>query len=106
MWPGLVLPGCTTLGTTRLRLPGYTTMYCTAALVTAALAHRELKSAMGSEMALRNSQNLLEVNLRETICLLAPLLVPCCKNQAVSKAQEYLHLSNPHQIPSRVGTLP
>ena len=65
-----------------------------------------LKGAMGSKKALRNSQNRTEVNLRRTICLLAHLLEPCCKNRPSPKAPDYLHLSNPYSILSRVRTLP
>ena len=53
---------------------------------------------MGSNKALRNSQEQPQVILEQTIWALAPNLVPCCKNQAVPKAQEYLRLSNPCRI--------
>ena len=66
----------------------------------------EQKSAMGSKKTLRNSQTKVEVNLRQTIWLLARLFGPCCKNHLVSKAPDYLALSNPCKILSRVGTLP
>ena len=60
----------------------------------------------GSKWTLRNSQMAPEVNLRRTIWVLAPYLVPCCKNQLVPKAPDCLGLSNPCRILSRVGTLP
>ena len=43
--------------------------------------------AMGSKYGVRNSQTALEVNLEETIWLLAAILLVCCKNQLYQKAQ-------------------
>ena len=64
------------------------------------------KCAMGSKVALRNSQMGYEVNLEPTICLLAAILGACCKNHLVPKAPRYLDLSNPGRILLRVGPLP
>ena len=61
---------------------------------------------MGSKKGVRNSLMDPEVNLELTIWLLAPYLVPCCKNQACQKAPDYLHLSNPREILSGVLPLP
>jgi len=61
---------------------------------------------MGSKIDLRNSQKALEVNLSETICALAPFLGPCCKNHLVPKAPDYLGLSIPPNILSRLVLLP
>ena len=65
-----------------------------------------LKCAMGSKRGVRTAGTALEVNLGETICLLAPFLRPCCKNQPVSKAPGCLDLSNPCRILLRVVLLP
>ena len=61
---------------------------------------------MGSRKALRNSQKAPEVSLERTICLLAAFSSPCCKNQPVLKAPDYLHLSNPREILLRMDPLP
>ena len=76
-----------------------------------ALLHRPYEltlrtGAMGSKEGVRNAQKALEVILELTIWLLALFLAPCCKNHLVSKAPEYLRLSIPLEILSRVGTLP
>ena len=60
-----------------------------------ASAVADTRCAMGSIMALRNSQKDLQVILEQTIWLLAPNLAPCCKNQLESKAPDYLALSIP-----------
>ena len=68
--------------------------------------HRSKKSAMGSKKGLIQAGKGLEVNLSKTIWLLAANLGPCCKNQPCQKAPQYLRLSIPCRILSRMGTLP
>ena len=67
---------------------------------------RDGSGAMGSKLGVRNSQKATEVNLSETICLLAAFWLPCCKNWPYPKAPDYLGLSIPLVILSRVSTLP
>ena len=96
--PVHVLPGHATLGTPSRAWSGYRCEQWQRG--------RLRKCAMGSIMALRNSQMVPQVSSGPTIWLLAPTLAACCKNQLVPKALEYLHLSNPLNILSGLVPLP
>ena len=92
-------------GTTLVHHPGYTTPG-TYLYAPAPVRPWSTRSAMGSKWTLRNSGLWTQVNLSETICLLAPVLGPCCKNHLYPMAPGYLGLSIPPQILSSLVTLP
>ena len=92
-------------GTHPYTTPG-TPLHCLATRTAGLLTTACWKSAMGSKWTLRNSQIEPQVNLSTTICLLALILSPCCKNQPVPKAPDYLGLSYPYSILTRPRTLP
>ena len=79
-----------------LRHPGYT--------VRAAPWRPCMLSRLKSQI--NQAEKAPEVNLEQTIYLLAAFQVPCCKNHPCSKAPGYLALPYPCEILSRMGTLP